>query len=70
MPEYRYKGYTIRQVTRSTRAVRALIQWDIFDGEKVVKRGFGSVDIAKHYIDIVCRRNEDDRREQVGIVLE
>lgn len=69
MPEYKYKGLTIRQVPRRTRVVRALIQWDIFDGEKVVKRGFGSVDMAKHYID-VCRRNEDDRREQIGIVLE
>lgn len=69
MPEYKYKGLTIRQITRSTRVVRALIQWDVFDGEKVVKRGFGSVDMAKHYID-VCRRNEDDRREQIGIVLE
>ena len=69
MAEYRYKGYTIRQATRSTRAVRALIQWDIFAGMDAVKRGFGSVDMAKHYID-VCRRNEDDRREQFGIVLE
>ena len=69
MAEYRYKGYTIRQATRSTRAVRALIQWDIFAGMDAVKRGFGSVDMAKHYID-VCRRNEDDRREQIGIVLE
>ena len=60
MPEYKYKGLTIQQMTRRTRVVRALTQWDIFDGEKVVKRGFGSVDMAKHYID-VCRRNEDDR---------
>lgn len=68
--EYRYKGYTIRQITRSTRTVRTLIQWDIFAGEQTVKRGFGSVDIAKHYIDKVCRRNEDDRREQIRMVLE
>lgn len=69
MAEYRYKGYNIRQATRSTKVVRALIQWDIFVGMNVIKRGFGSVDMAKHYID-VCRRNEDDRREQIGIVLE
>ena len=69
MPEYKYKGYTIRQVIRSTRAVRALIMWDIFGGDAPVKRGFGSVEMAKHYIDIYGR-NEDDRREQIGIVLE
>lgn len=69
MAEYRYKGYTIRQATRSTKAVRALIQWDIFAGMNAVKRGFGSVDMARHYIDIYGR-NEDDRREQIGIVLE
>lgn len=52
MPEYKYKGYTIRQVNRSNNAIGAMTQWDIFDAANLLKRGFASLDIAKHYIDV------------------
>lgn len=52
MPEYKYKGYTIRQVNRPSNVTGVMMQWDIFDAVTLLKRGFSSLDIAKHYIDV------------------
>ena len=55
MLEYKYKGYAIRQVNRSNNATGVMTQWDIFDAENLLKRGFASLDIAKHYIDVCMK---------------
>lgn len=52
MPEYKYNGYTIRQVSRPTPIDFTSTAWDIFDGENIVKRNFGSLEVARHYIDV------------------
>ena len=52
MHEYKYKGYIIRQFNRPNKFCRSLTQWDIFDAENLLKRGFSTLDIAKHYIDV------------------
>ena len=55
MPEYKYKGYAIRQVNRPNNATGVMALWDIFDAENLLKRGFASLDIAKHYIDVCMK---------------
>lgn len=62
MPEYKYKGYTIRQVERPIPICPRRMLWDIFDGETLFKRSFATIDIAKHYIDIYGRKEDDGRK--------
>ena len=51
MPEYRHNGLTIRQVKRPVPADHTMTAWDIYDGDKLLKCGFASLEVAKHYID-------------------
>lgn len=51
MPEYKYNGYTIRQVIRPTLADRNSAAWDVFGEGGFVKRNFDTLEVARHYID-------------------
>lgn len=49
---YTYRGYVIRSTALPTLATQSL-GWNIYDGESLVKAVFASLDMAKHYIDVV-----------------
>lgn len=49
---YTYRGYTIQPMALPTLAAQSL-GWNIYDGESLVKAIFASLDMAKHYIDVV-----------------
>lgn len=54
--EYKYGGFTIREVSRPTPIDRTSTAWDIFGETGLCKSGFASLAVAKHYIDAcVCQ---------------
>lgn len=50
-----YHGYTISPRPNLVTLSRSTV-YDILDGDKPVKRGFGAVEVAKHYIDLVLTK--------------
>ena len=54
-----YHGYTISPRTNLATLSRSTV-YDIFDGDKPVKRGFGAVEVAKHYIDAVLQNVQEE----------
>lgn len=55
MENYRYKGYEIRKVNHPTAIKPDRMTWDIYDGEKCKKSNIGSLDVARHYIDVMIK---------------
>lgn len=37
--------------------------YDILDGDKPVKRGFGTMEMARHYIDVALKGADNERHE-------
>ena len=68
MLEYKYKGFTIRQMNRPTLTERNSVAWDVF-GEDFVKRNFSTIEVAKHYID-VCLKPKVQQYVQADLFAE
>lgn len=49
-----YHGYTIAPRPNPATLNRSTV-YDIHDGDKPVKRTLGSVEVAKHYIDVILK---------------
>jgi len=57
-----YCGYTISPRTNLATLSRSTV-YDILDGDKPIKRGFGAVEVAKHYIDVALKGADNERHE-------
>lgn len=55
MESYKYRGYVIKQVKHPTNFNPNRMTWDIYDGEKCRKSNIGSLDVARHYIDVMIK---------------
>lgn len=51
----KYRGYAICRVAHPTPLNPKRLTWDICDGETVRKSNISSMDIAKHYIDVMIK---------------
>lgn len=50
---YRYKGFSIKAVPRRFPGFSPRVCWDILSGDNLVRSNFGTVEMAKHYIDLL-----------------
>lgn len=50
-----YRGYRIRRAHHPTPINPNRMTWDIYSGDKLRKSNIGSVDVAKHYIDVMLK---------------
>lgn len=57
-----YHGYTIFPRTNLATLSRSTV-YDIFDGDKPVKREFGTMEMARHYIDVALKGADNERHE-------
>lgn len=55
MEQYKYHGYTIKQIHSPTQLNPHRMTWSIFDGEKERKRNIGSLEVSKHVIDVMLK---------------
>lgn len=55
MTSYKYRGYLIKQVKHPTICNPEHMAWDIFEGDKCRKSNIGSLDVARHYIDVMIK---------------
>lgn len=55
MESYKYRGYIIKQEKHPTPLNPHRMTWDIFDGDKCRKSNIGSIEVAKHYIDVMLK---------------
>lgn len=51
----KYRGYAIRRTHHPTPINPQRLTWDILDGERVRKSNIGSMEVAKHYIDVMLK---------------
>lgn len=51
----KYRGYAIVRAHHPTPINPQRMTWDIVDGDRVRKSNIGSMEIAKHYIDVMIK---------------
>lgn len=51
----KYRGYAIIRTRHPTPINPQRMTWDIVDGDRVRKSNIGSMEIAKHYIDVMIK---------------
>lgn len=64
----KHRGYTIRRAHHPTAINPQRMTWDILDGERVRKSNIGSMEVAKHYIDVMIKYHYWEDRSN-GIYL-
>lgn len=57
-----YHGYTIAPRINTAMLNRPTV-YDIVDGDMLVKRTFGTVEMARHYIDAALKGADNERHE-------
>lgn len=56
MQEYtKYRGFIIRRVNHPTPISPSRMTWDICDGAGILKSNIGSLEVAKHYINVMIQ---------------
>ena len=50
---YRYKGFSINAISLKVSGFAPRTCWNILNGDTLVKSNFATVEMAKHYIDLV-----------------
>lgn len=51
----KYRGYAIRRAHHPTPINPQRLTWDVCDGERIRKSNIGSMEVAKHYIDVMIK---------------